>query len=59
MIQLIAKIISLLVLVALIAPSIMYLAGKIELDQVKIWMTVSTIVWFISASLWMWKEKVE
>jgi hypothetical protein len=25
-----------------------------ELDRVKLWMMIATVVWFIFASLWMW-----
>ena len=56
MIRLVAKMISLLILICLIVPSCMYLTGKMGLNQVKIIMNISTIVWFVTASLWMWKE---
>jgi len=56
MIRRIAKIISLLVLIALIAPSCMYFMGRMSLDQVKNIMLVSTIVWFVTASVWMWRN---
>lgn len=40
----------------LILLGILFLAGSINLDQVK-WMAfVVTIIWFVSASLWMWKD---
>ena len=56
MIRLIAKIISLLVLVALIVPSCMYFMDKMSLDQVKNVMLISTVVWFVTASVWMWRN---
>ncbi len=59
MIRLTAKIISLLVLVALTVPSCMYFMDKMSLDQAKNAMLISTIVWFITASLWMWRNDSE
>lgn len=41
-------------IVALIAPSILYLAGKMELDQVKAIMIVATIVWFVASVIPIW-----
>ena len=55
MLKVIAQIISWVCLVVLIAPSILFLAGKMtSLDQVKSIMTVATVLWFVSAPLWMW-----
>ena len=53
----IAKYIALVSLVVLIVPSILYLAGKMTLDQTKWIMLLATIVWFIAATLWMWHEE--
>lgn len=55
--RLILRIVSLLSLVVLILPSILFLAGRIELPTVKLWMLVATIVWFVTATPIMWKEK--
>jgi len=56
--RLTAKIISWISLVALTVPTLLYLAGRINsLDQVRMIMGVSTIVWFISAPVWMRDEK--
>jgi len=52
----ILKIISLLALIALTLPSVIFLAGKLELDMVKWLMLVATIVWFVTATGWMWKD---
>ena len=58
MIKNIAQIVSWLSLVILIMPSVLFLMGTFSsLDQVKLIMLVATVVWFVSASLWMWKEK--
>jgi hypothetical protein len=35
---------------------ILFLAGSITLDQVKWLAIIVTILWFVSASLWMWKD---
>lgn len=53
---LVTKLISWISLVALIAPAILFLAGRMELDQVKLIMLIATIVWFVSTPTWMWKE---
>jgi hypothetical protein len=53
----ILKIVSLLALIALILPSVLFLAGaEIELDSVKWFMLAATIVWFVTATPWMWKD---
>jgi hypothetical protein len=48
--------ISLLSLVAVILPSLLFLAGCIELGAVKWIMLAATIVWFVTATPWMWKQ---
>lgn len=52
----ILQIISLLALIALTLPSVIFLAGKMELNMVKWLMLVATIVWFVTATPWMWKD---
>jgi branched-subunit amino acid transport protein len=52
----ILQFISLLALIALTLPSVIYLAGKVELDRVKWLMLLATIVWFVTATGWMWKD---
>ncbi len=52
----ILKIISLMALIALTLPSILFLGGKLELNMVKWLMLVATIVWFVAATGWMWKD---
>ena len=53
----VAKVVSWVSLVALVVPSLMFLTGKVQLDQVKSFMITMTVVWFISASMWMWKNE--
>ena len=52
----ILKVVSLLSLVALILPSILFLAGRVDLDRAKWIMVLATIIWFVTATGWMWKE---
>ena len=52
----ILQIISLLALIALTLPSVLFLAGRLELNMVKWLMLLATIVWFVTAALWMWKD---
>ncbi len=52
----ILKIVSPLMLIALIAPAILFLAGRMELDQVKWIMLIATIAWFAAATPVMWKD---
>jgi hypothetical protein len=52
--RLIAKIAALISLLLLTLPSVLYLAGGLSLDTVKWLMIPATIVWFVSASYWMW-----
>jgi hypothetical protein len=57
MIKLIAKIVSAIALMVLMAPSLLFLNGRMELDQVKWIMLIATIIWFVAASLWMWNDE--
>lgn len=54
--RLILQIVSLLALIALTLPSIIFLAGRMEPDTVKWIMLVASIVWFVTAAPWMWKD---
>lgn len=54
---LVAKLIAWISLVALIAPAILFLAGRMELDQVKSIMLITTVIWFVAATMWMWKNE--
>ena len=49
-------IVSLLSLVALMLPSILFLAGRMELPTAKWIMLIATIVWFATATPRMWKQ---
>ncbi|NIP24033.1 MAG: hypothetical protein GWN67_07500 [Phycisphaerae bacterium] len=52
----ILQIISLLALIALTLPSVIFLAGKLDLNMLKWIMLLATIVWFVTATGWMWKD---
>jgi hypothetical protein len=52
----ILQIVSLLALIALTLPSIIFLADRMELETVKLIMLLATIVWFVTATPWMWKD---
>jgi hypothetical protein len=54
---LVAKLISWISLVVLIAPAILFLLGRMELDQVKVIMLIATVVWFVTAAMWMWRKE--
>jgi hypothetical protein len=49
-------IISVLSLVVLMVPSILFLAGQVELGTVKWVMLAATVVWFAAATPWLWKQ---
>lgn len=38
-------------------PSVLYLAGRMSLDQSIFWFNVATIVWFAATPLWMGRAK--
>ena len=56
MVQKTVKLVSLISLLALIVPSLCFLAGIGNLPLIKWIMLVSTIVWFITAPVYMWKN---
>lgn len=54
--QKIARVIALLSLVFLAAPSMLYLAGQMSSDYVRLLMSAATAVWFVSAGVWIWSN---
>jgi hypothetical protein len=36
-----------------ILPPVLYLAGQVEKDSMKVWMTVGTVLWFATVPWWM------
>ena len=55
----IAKYIALLSLVLLTAPSILFLAGRMDLQRVKFIMLIATAIWFAAATVWMLEENTQ
>jgi hypothetical protein len=51
-----AQIGSAIALIGTLVPSLLYLAGGMPLEAVKIWMLVATIVWFATVPFWMERE---
>jgi hypothetical protein len=48
-----ARIISVLSLAGTIMPALLFFAGRIDLVQVKFWMLVWTVAWFVATPIWM------
>ena len=53
------RFVALFSLVVLMFPAVLFLAGVIGLERVKQVMLVATVIWFASATLWMWNDKTE
>lgn len=56
MLQWIVKVVSWISLGVLVIPSLCFLAGRGTLPTVKTLMVVATVFWFITASMYMWKD---
>lgn len=52
----IAKIGSLVALMVVLVPCLLYMFGSLELSAVKIVVLIGTIVWFIATPMWMSRE---
>ena len=52
----ILQIVSVVALIVLTVPSALFLAGQMKLDSVKWLMLVATIIWFVTATPWMWTD---
>jgi hypothetical protein len=48
-----ARIVSMLSLAATILPPVMFFAGGMDLDAVKLWMLGGTVAWFAATPVWM------
>jgi len=51
--RIVLQIVSWAAIVATILPSILFLAGRMTLDQSKWTLLLATVVWFVTAPLWM------
>jgi hypothetical protein len=36
-----------------ILPAGLFVAGRLEIDAVQLWMLVSTVVWFVATPVWL------
>ena len=52
-----ARVISWISLIVLIGAPVLLLAGRIELERVKLLMMISTVIWFITATMWFTAKK--
>jgi purine-cytosine permease-like protein len=52
----VARFVSWASLIVLVLFTILFTAGRTSLDRAKWVMILATVIWFASASLWMWKE---
>lgn len=52
----ILQLVSWLALAGIVVPPVLFLAGRMDLDQQKLWMLIATIVWFVATPLWMGRE---
>ncbi len=55
--RILAQLTSWLSLAALVCSAILYTTDKISLEQAKHWLLITTLVWFITAALWMKNEQ--
>jgi hypothetical protein len=53
----ISKYIALLTLAGILFVSVLYLAGRIEAAPMKTGFLILTLVWFASATIWMYEKK--
>ena len=53
------QLISWVALAGTIVPSVLYLAGRIDLDESKWALLAATIAWFIATPLWMGRKKAD
>ena len=56
--RIVFQILSWLALAGTLLPSVMFLGGVLELDQVKTVMLVATVVWFVCTPVWMGRAPV-
>jgi hypothetical protein len=53
----ILQVLSWVSLAGTILPSVLFLAGRLELDASKWWLLAATLAWFIATPLWMGRPK--
>ena len=57
MVRAAAIVVSLFALVGTMVPSILFFYGRMGLDRMKLWMLVATVVWFVTATMWMGQRR--
>lgn len=55
--QTIAKIVSSIALAGILVPPALYLAGRLPLPAVKVWMLGATVAWFATVPFWMGRKR--
>jgi len=53
----VAQLISWVAWLATAAPAALYMAGRLDLEQTKLWMLLATVVWFVATPLWMGRPR--
>jgi len=53
-----AQIVSWTALAVVVLAPILYLAGRLELAPMKLWLNAATALWFIATPLWMERGEV-
>lgn len=49
----VAYIVSMIALIATVAPALLFYSGRITLDQLKVAMNFATLAWFVATPIWM------
>ena len=44
---------SVIALAGTILPAGLFMAGRVDLDAVKLWMLIATVVWFVATPVWL------
>lgn len=52
----IARLVSISALAGTLVAPLLFLGGRLPLDQVKLWMLVSAVAWFAATPLWMKRD---
>jgi hypothetical protein len=53
----IAIVLSLAALAGTILPAVLFMLDRLTLPAVHLWMLISTVVWYVSAPLWMDRQE--
>ncbi len=56
-IKILARIVGYGSLIIMILMAVLYLTGTVKLEQTKLFMLIMTVIWFVSAGFWTWKEE--